>query len=196
MPKFNKAIIRPGTKKVLTYVNELGGIGEDQITHVMGEDAKIADFTRGALSSFGINYDNGMYVKEKPSYGNAMYMCGWVLIDNTETFDPNVKCYFKAESPAQIDFEKDGCLYELAYIDENGKGLLNILENRFYSRKVKGREKVDDSFRYIFVVKNENAIDKILETGLSIPYVVAVVHLKDRDESEYPNIEYFEQGSE
>ena len=55
---------------------------------------------------------------------------------------------------------------------------------------------MDDSFRYIFVVKNENAIDKILETGLSIPYVVALVHLKDRDESEYPHIEYFEQGSE
>lgn len=185
-------IISEEARKIMGFINELGGITDAQLDKFLGKNKKHKEYYIGSLKGQYIKYQpDGHYVSstQQVLYSPQMETCAWVLLDNLYNEDGSMVAYYKIKLPGQISFLKNGILNYLALITMNDAGTLAMLEQNYienFSTINSGCE--NPPFRYVFVITKMEVMNLISNSNLSAPFSIA--YLKDFTE-DGPVIEYY-----
>lgn len=171
------------SKKILQFINEVGGITREQIDALLPKaDERAKEFYINALKAYikETSKGSGVYVSisNKTPFLKKNEMAGWVLLKNEVNMGPDSKEYFKAAHPAQIFFMSDGRVYTVAYIDENGEGIIRTMNELYFSSKVQA----DDNSSIIFAYTSENIADMVKNSGIKAPCIGAYIYRNEKGE--------------
>lgn len=183
-----------GTVQITRFIEELGGITSAQIDLLLGENKKHKDYYIKSLNRTHIKEEpEGVFTLKKNKgrnqlmYTKDMEFCSWVLLSNDGiSFEPGNENYYRGERPTQLFFLKKDTVYNLVYIDLNRKGIIQMLQQKYYARM----NTIDDdgSFKYVFVIDDEKTMDMLKSMQIVVPNVVAHVRFTGAD---YPEVEYY-----
>lgn len=96
----------------------------------------------------------------------------WAFINEISNRE-DYKTVEKAEFPSNYGFIVDSkVMYEIAVITSDNMINLLQLQNRFYAQYGRGEVTF---FKYIFVIEDENMLDKIAEYDLKIPHKIVLL---------------------
>lgn len=184
-----KRMIPEESKNIVKFIDELGGITDQQLDLFLGKKKKHKEFYVNSLRNHYIKEDHGVYTSklQKVTYPKAMEYCVWVLLHNFENSDETMVYYSKGKSPLHLSFLKDEVLYNVCFIDPNSRGTLVTIEQQ-YLQIFNPKQHENMPVCYLFVINDLHVLDIIKEMNMQSPHKIAYVQLS---ENSLPQIDYY-----
>ena len=181
--------ISPTAETFVSIVNNFGCASKAQMKQIFGERSE-----RIANAMIDLRYiadRENMYVPiHTPSPDKMMIDCLWVALGKTKKKDgsydlDSLKLAYR-NKPVNISILANNVCYNIVGLNsDNLFSTINFLIDRYNSAKQDSR-----GIEYIFVLRNEDLIDEILEMEIPMPYRIVLL---EGDSEEGPRLRYLKQ---
>ena len=180
----------PNAQTINDVVTNFGCLAVGQAAMLLGnEDTAIRNGSFLILKRCIRQTGNTYVPRQNPKVDRLMLDCLWVALNRAKDENGNV---IREEilnafpnKPVQVNMIHNNKYYNITGITtENVGSTLPFLDQRY---KKNYKDKTPDNMEYIFVVRNEDLIDAILDFGLEMPF--RIVLLDGEPEAE-PRIRY------
>lgn len=177
-----------------SMVNNLGTVTMGQIHAMFPKiNAETIQFYIMALvKKQRIRLIDGIYLVPYVKKTADIYMAKsvWIMIDNLKgkhIKDEEYQLSFAGETPVKTCFMLKNTLYEIIPLDKYTINNINYVAEKDRFRTVKNES--EDLVKYIFVIEDEEMLDRLSAYEINVPYVIALTDYRVPDEM--PIIQYF-----
>lgn len=127
----------------------------------------------------------------KKEADESMVEALWIMLDmlKCDGISDELELSFAGEQPVKVCFMKDGVLYEIVPINKYTINNINYIAEKTNARTI-DKDKADDLTRYVFVIKDEEMLERIGEYQIQFPHSIALI--SDTGDDAKPDIRYYE----
>ena len=183
--------LSPAAETFVSIVNTFGCLSKAQTQLLFSYKDQSSRLPSAMINLRLIKERESMYVpKVNPVPDKTMIDCLWVAIGKIKrkdgTYDTDALKLAYSNKPVQIAMLSNDMFYNIVGINsDNLFSTLAFLTDRYNKAK-----KHDDGVEYIFVIRNEDLIDEILDNEPPMPYRIVLL---DGDGPEGPRLRYLKK---